>query len=247
MMRKFLRERELMRTVFPEGMEEFQQLLYCEGKQKGTLLEASVRAQLFCNMVVSETGNPANANLSKTETQVPLPPIKRDAIEGPDLRRLQKTYGKMYAAGRILHVSNFCDKFKHLLYKDCRYMADLGSHQQASTVFAQWFDDSSRPAIIREFLQHDVVVKMESGKSQRVTHLLALVEWYASHPQRNRYSKPVEVWANYFESIIPEHAYYVPVGRFQSNCVSVKYQVPLLHHQQEKVFVLIPLLNSVRV
>ena len=25
MMRKFLRERELMRTVFPEGMEEFQQ------------------------------------------------------------------------------------------------------------------------------------------------------------------------------------------------------------------------------
>ena len=81
-----------MRTVFPEGMEEFQQLLYCEieGKQKGTLPEASVRTQLFCDMVGSETGSPANANLSKTETQVPLPPIKRDALEGPDLRRLQK-------------------------------------------------------------------------------------------------------------------------------------------------------------
>ena len=88
---------------------------------------------------------------------------------------------------------------------------------------------------------------MESGKSQRVTHLLALVEWYARHSQRNRYSKPVEVWANYFESIIPEHAYYVPVGRFQSNCVSVEYKVPLLRHQREKVFVLFPLLNSVRV
>ena len=48
-----MRKRELVRTVFPEGMEEFQQLLYCEGKQKGTLLEASVRAQLFCNMIVS--------------------------------------------------------------------------------------------------------------------------------------------------------------------------------------------------
>ena len=68
MTRKFLRERELMRTVFPEGMEEFQQLLFCEGKQKGTLLEASVRAQLFCNMVGSETGNPANAHLNKTES-----------------------------------------------------------------------------------------------------------------------------------------------------------------------------------
>ena len=31
-MRKFLREKELMSTPFPEGMEEFQQLLYCENK-----------------------------------------------------------------------------------------------------------------------------------------------------------------------------------------------------------------------
>ena len=49
----------------------------CEGKQKGTLLEASVRVQQFCNMVESETGSPVNVNLSKTETEVPLPPIKR--------------------------------------------------------------------------------------------------------------------------------------------------------------------------
>ena len=58
-------------------MEEFQQLMDCEGKQKGTLLAASVRVQQFCNMVESETGSPVNVNLSKTETQVPLPPIKR--------------------------------------------------------------------------------------------------------------------------------------------------------------------------
>ncbi len=44
MMRKFLRDKELKRTIFPEGMEGFQQLLDCEEKQKGTLLEANVRA-----------------------------------------------------------------------------------------------------------------------------------------------------------------------------------------------------------
>lgn len=246
-MRKFLREKELMRTPFPEGMEEFQQLLYCENKQKGTLLEASVGLQLFSNMIESEIGNPADVDLSKSETQVPLPPIKRDAIESADVRKLQKTYERMYAARRILHIPSFCDKFKHLLYKGCRYTSDLTAHQQASRVFLQWFDDSSRPAVIREFLQHDVVVEMNCGKSQRVTHILALVEWYARHPQCNRYSKPVEVWANYFESLVPEHAHYVPVGRFQSNCVSVRYQVPVLNHQYEKVNVIIPLLNSVRV
>ena len=34
----------------------------------------------------------------------------------------------------------------------------------------------------------------------------------------NKYSKLVEVWANHFETVIPGHAYYVPVGRFQSVC-----------------------------
>ena len=72
----FINIREIQ-IIFPIGMEEFQQLMDCEGKQKGTLLEASVRVQQFCNMVESETGSPVNVNLSKTETQVPLPPIKR--------------------------------------------------------------------------------------------------------------------------------------------------------------------------
>ena len=198
-------------------------------------------------MVQSETCSPGNVDLNKTKTQVPQPPIKRDAIESDDVRRLQKTYEAMYAGGRIIHVSSFCDKFKHLLYKGYRCAADSACNQQPSTVITQWFDDSSRPAIIRDFLQHDVVIKMENGKSQKITHLLALVEWYARHPQCNRYSKPVEVWANHFKSVIPEHAFYVLVGRFQSSCVSVKYQVPLLRHQQEKVHVIIQLPNSVRV
>ena len=120
----------------------------------------------------------------------------------------------MYAGGRIIHVSSFCDKFKHLLYKGYCYTAVSACNKQASTVIRQWFDDSSRPAIIRDFQQHDVIIRMENGKSQKITHLLALVEWYARHPQFNRYSKLVEVWANHFESVIPEHAFYVPVERF---------------------------------
>lgn len=119
-------------------MEKFQQLLDCEGKQKGTLLEARVRVQQFHNLINSET-----------ETQVPLPPIERDALDGDDVRRLQRTYETMYAAGRILHVSSLCDKFKHLLFKRFRYTADSACLQQALRVIVQWFDNSRRPSIIR--------------------------------------------------------------------------------------------------
>lgn len=177
-MRKFFRERDLKRTVFPEGREEFQQRLDHGERQKGTLGETSVRAQLFLNMIQCETGNPLEVNLSKTEAQVPLPPIKRNVIDYSDVKLLAKTYEKMYPAARILQISSFCDKFKYLLYMGYRYSANFSNCQQASTVLAQWFDDTSRPAVVREFLQHDVVVQTENGKSQRVTHILALVEWY---------------------------------------------------------------------
>ena len=105
-MRKFLREKELMRTPFPEGIGE--------NKQKGTLLEASVGLQLFSNKREFEKGNPADVDLSKSETQVPLPPIKRDAIESAEVRKLKKKYERMHAARRILHIPSFCDKFNHL-------------------------------------------------------------------------------------------------------------------------------------
>ena len=153
----------------------------------------------------------------------------------------------MYTARRILHIASFCDKFKHLLYKGCRYTSDFTAHQQASTVFLPWFHDSSRLAVTREFLQHDVVVEMNCGKSQRVTHILPQLSGMQDILNATGFSKPVEVWANYFESLVPEHTPSVPVGRFQSNCVSVRYQVALLNHQHEKVNVIIPLLNSVRV
>ena len=247
MMRKILREKDLRRTLFPDGMAEFRQLLVDNEKQRGTLGETSVHAQLFTSMIQCEMGNPADVNLSKTVAQVPLPPIKRNAIDSSEFQLLEKTYEKMHPAGRILQISSFCDKFKCLFYKGCRYISNPSNYQLASTIFAQWFDDTSRPAVIREFLQHDVVVQVENGKSQRITHVLALVEWYVRHPQCNKYSKPVEVWANHFETVIPGHAYYVPVGRFQSNCVSVRHHVPILRHQQEKVNVIIPLPKSTRV
>lgn len=56
-MRKFLRERDLRKAVFPDEMTDFCQLLDFDDRQRGTLGEMSVRAQLFTNMIHSETRN----------------------------------------------------------------------------------------------------------------------------------------------------------------------------------------------
>ena len=102
-----------------------------------TLGETSVHAQLFTSMIQCETGNPADINLSKTDAQVPLPPIKRNTIDSSELQLLEKTYEKMYPAARMLQISSFCDKFKCLFYKGCRYVSNPSNYQLASTIFGE--------------------------------------------------------------------------------------------------------------
>lgn len=58
LMRKFLRERDLRKAGFPDGMADFHQVLDCYDRQRGTLGDTSVHAQLFTNMIYCETGNP---------------------------------------------------------------------------------------------------------------------------------------------------------------------------------------------
>lgn len=89
-MRKFLRERDLRKDGFPDKMKDFCQLLDFD-RQRVILGEMSVRAQLFTNMIHCETRNPLEVNFSKTEAQVPLPPIKRNALDISDVKLLEKT------------------------------------------------------------------------------------------------------------------------------------------------------------
>ena len=121
MMRKFLRERDLRKAGFPDGMADFHQVLDCYDRQRGILGDTSVHAQLFTNMIYCETGNPLEVNFSKTEAQVPLPPIK-SAIDISDVKLLEKTYNKMYSAARILQFLvfvislNFCFSRDTVIY-----------------------------------------------------------------------------------------------------------------------------------
>ena len=76
----------------------------------------------------------------------------------------------------LAHVTSFCDKLNHLLYKDFRYKSDFPAHQQGLNSFFFFFFFFFYSGLMTPG------VKMNKGKSQRVTHILVLVEWYARHP-----------------------------------------------------------------
>ena len=121
LMRKFLRERDLRKAGFPDGMADFHQVLDCYDRQRGILGDTSVHAQLFTNMIYCETGNPLEVNFSKTEAQVPLPPIK-SAIDISDVKLLEKDKRQNVFSCQNPTISSFCDKFKFLFFKGYRYI-----------------------------------------------------------------------------------------------------------------------------
>ena len=100
-----------------------------------------------------------------------------------------------------------------------------------------------RPAIVREFMQHDVFLVDENNKSQRITHVLAYVQQYTYYFGTNIYSYPTEIWANKFEPY--SNFSYMPVGRIQQKCVAVKATLKG-NNQREKINVIIPLPSATR-
>lgn len=185
----------------------------------------------------TEDGDPFLVSFEKVPNQIPLPSIKRIAIDQSDTCSLRAMYQRLYPENVVRHVSNFCD---NLLYAGSNYRANLFKNCQASTITVQWFDETKKPGVIRRLLLHKAVIEKENGKCTNISHILAEMDWYSKHVNQHRYSNPIEVWGTDFEP--HSHKSYMPVGRMQECCVVVRHKIPLgIGSEKQTVKVIIPL------
>jgi len=193
-----------------------------------------------------ESGQPFEVNLAKTSAQVPLPPMMRKAFDETKARDIREMYQLIYSNDKICHVSRFFYSFYSLLYAGNYYRSSLKDVICSSIVTAKWFDDSKRPAIIREFMKHDIIVKDENNETKTVTYILAYVEWYACYtgPNNRYYAYPLEVWADRFMN--NSKLSFLPVGRIKQKCVAVKGKVKNRLNRKESINVIIPLQSETR-
>ena len=70
--------------------------------------------------------------------------------------------------------------------------------------------------------------------------LLAEVDWFKAHPERNWFPDPLGVWCTDFES--HSKMSLIPAQRIQSQCLTVQYKVKF-NYGREKVVVTIPLIG----
>lgn len=243
-MRKFLRDRFVLSATFPDEMIHLGDMLNNSITAKGTLLEMSKRSEDYTDLINLELLNSSEINYSKTCLQVPLPPFKRKALDGVEMENLKAVYEFMYPNDKVRHISHFYQSFKCLFYAGSYYHADHKNNSSASVVSAKWLDESKRPAILRGFLRHDIVIEKSNGKVQKITHILADVQWFAKYHRDNFYAHPVEVWSRDFEQY--SSFSFMPVSRIQEKCIVVEATFKR-GSIKENINVIIPLLSAITI
>lgn len=165
-MRRFLRDVELRIMDFPDEHKQFRCLLSATATQTGTVGEM--------------------LNEEQSETIVPLPPLKRIALNDDDHSKLTEMYKTMLPNCEIVSTQRLCDSFSRVQISGAIYRCSRNYG-----VLAKWFNGECRPGRVCRFLTHDVVVKQGRGKRQKLTFVLAEVDWLKTHPERNWFPDPL--------------------------------------------------------
>ena len=214
-MLRFLQDIELRMMDFPNEHKQFQCLLSATATQTGTLGE-----------MLNET---------QSGTIVPLPPVKRIALNDDDHSKLTEMYKTLLPNCEVVSTQRLCDRFSRVQISGAIHRCSRNYG-----VLAKWFNGECRPGKVCRFLTNDVVVKQGQGKRQKLTFVLAEVDWFKAHPERNWFPDPLEVWCTDFES--HSEMSFIPAQRIHSQCLTVQYKVKF-NYGREKVVVTIPLIG----
>ena len=171
------------------------------------------------------------------EVGVPLPPIKRIALNEDDASQLTKMYHTLLPNCEIVSVQRLCYSFSRAQISSSIYRCSNNCG-----VVATRYNGECRLGRVRSFLTNDVLVKQRFCKTQKLTFVLDELDWFKRHPEKHWYSDPLQVWCTDYES--HSEMSFIPVLRIHSQCLTVKKKVKF-GYGREKVSVTIPLIGQI--
>ena len=164
-MRGFLRDKELRIMDFPDEHNEFKSLLL--GTQCGTVSEILCTEELLdrSNLV---SGDPSLEEVTLSdkpiEMVVPLPPIKRIALDEDDMSELIEMYKTLLPDCEVVSAQRLCDSFSRV-----RINGNIYRCFSNCGVSAKWLNGEHRTGRVQKFLTNDVVIKQGQGKRTKCT------------------------------------------------------------------------------
>lgn len=124
----------------------------------------------------------------------------------------------------------------------------MAKSDRSSYICANWLSgtsitnsvtcDSWRPGCIKYFFKHRITTEKLSGEKES---LLAYVEWYKPHPEKNYIATPVTLWWPDYEPVCA--ASFIPICRIASRCAQAQVYMDFAQrpHNSGQTVIIIPL------
>ena len=158
------------------------------------------------------SGDPSTEDLTLSDKQsemvVPLPPIKRIALDEDDTSELLEMYKTLLPDCEVVSAQRLCDSFSRV-----RINRNIYRCSSSCGVSAQWLKGEHTTGRGQRFLTNDVFIKQGQSKRRKLTFVLAEVGWFMSHPEKHWYPEPLEVWCSDFSQVS-----FIAVQRIHSQC-----------------------------
>lgn len=214
-MRKFLRDNELKQMSWPEDFQFCKDLLYSSSSAD-----------------VGSVGEVLKPQSDDSQQVVRLPPVKRVSIDSDDAEYLSNAYEEIYPDYSVMNVVRLSESFKKVQINN-----RIISSSTKTGVFVKCFDGKKKPAQIQRFISNEVILCKEN-KRKKVSHIMAEVLFFKTHPKLRWYPSSLEVWSTDFESLC-----FIPISTFAGQFINVKQKVKF-DHGAETVQVIIPLVGK---
>jgi len=228
-MRRFLRESELMHQELPAELREtFEQLYPLSGSalsEEGTVSSFSFACTHWKQVMTTDLG------LHKWDVDLSyfMVPVNshRGVLTNDQQQYLKNTYLALYPGlsendvdvnATIRKYYNVCTPFR-------QYGAYTRANHRSSLIMANWPNqgliqpshnpEDMTPGQVQYYFLHSVALN-----SERCQHLFAYVLWFESHPEKDSLGKPLQVWyKNVYQTNGP--SCFIPVQRLATSFIAL--------------------------
>lgn len=160
-----------------------------------------------------------------------LSPLRGKCFNDIEMEHLRMLYGILYPGCTVTQMSRFYHESKQLVINGEDFITAKSRSQRSAAVAAHWPGvlgiDISGEAPVRigtvvSFIRHSATLKDKTSDTSLVltrVHVLARVNWFTEHPQRNCFHPSIILLANTYDNDGP--ASFMPVSRIIARCAIV--------------------------
>ncbi len=221
---------------------------------RGSVVDTTSSRARLQHMLMANTEHPIEHSFTEGLYQTYPPPASKNfkVLNGDDIDCLGVVYQHLYGDSHIT-VLEFVQSVKYVMQTGIKLEAQEHEDGAHGVILAKWAERDietgclvinpaadARPAMIRDLFLSTIIIRYGS-KGKRLTHIMARLDWYTTHPQRRHFGADTGVWGTDFEQT--SDATFMPLHRALVKCVTSTDNVQFTPFFQEKVYVVVPLHN----